>query len=446
MVTQARRSGRVRKPKKYSNDAFEGLDILNSGSSSPVQELEPIDDSSEDEDFVEDAAKKARDDEEEEDEEEGKGYEEEQGDEEDEEDQPRNEDEARDSEIEILSDGNVADKTPKPSKRASRRKRRRTKGIPNPEDSFHSRGLPPSRNFTRKQATNFLVGTDPRDVSQLLRSRSKWAEDITLPHKRPDKQGIGGMSYPVGYTKEKRLSEITNDWKWYNDSGGREAMALAQDKISIDMDSALEYYCRSPLSHKILLGPIKNQQIHDLSLRESLSLEHVWEVDSRSTEGNRSGKVALEKRNGWILNIGSRIRCMDWAPNQERNKQYLAIAASKKAPLGYPEHTPFKPSQPYAASIQIWAFASSTEHDYDLMKMTQTPYLVHVICTEWGSVQQIQWCPAARSSTVSDQQLDSIGLLAGIWSDGYLRILDIRINRSNCDPAQVHGEPKRLPS
>ena len=412
MAPQTRRSGRARKPTKYSNDAFEGLDIVDSGSISPIREPHLLDDTDEDGEFVEEQSREIL-------------------------EQSHNREESSESEVESTSEDDVATEIVTSPKRTSRCK---TRGAQNPQESFHSRGLPPPQKFSQKQAIRVTAGNDEYDVSLLTKSKLKWAEDATLPHKQPDETGCGGMSHPYGYTEEKRLSESTNDWKWYNDGGGRETMALAQDASFLGLDAATSYYCQSPKSHKVLLGSFKDQKAYNIELWESISLKHAWKSNARSIEGGHYRNTAAQERNGWLFNSGGRVLSLDWAPNQEGDIQYLAVVVSKKAPVDHLKHSAFVPTRPYGASIQIWAFTSSRGGEYDTIDMTQAPRLAQVICTEWGSVRRVQWCPAARSFATPDQNLESIGLLAGIWSDGYVRALDVRINGDSHDPAKVHGK------
>ena len=413
MVTQTRRSARVRKPKKYSDDAFEGLNILDSGSNSPKKDPKPSDNISEDGEFVEEKQTNSE-----------AWY-------------PVNGAEFNEPEVDSASDSDAGER----SNLSKRRSHPRTiaTDVQDPQESFHSRGLLPPKKF-KKKAVSFLAGSNDDDTTQVLSSRCKWAEDITLPHRMPNENGNCGMSHPFGYTQDKRLAESTSDWKWYTDGGGAELMISAQDITFLDSDTASEYYCWSQKNHKVLLGPAMNQKIYDLELLQPISLRQVWATAVRPTEGDQSEASAPQERNGWLINSGGRIYGMDWAPNQEEDTQYLAIASSKKPPAGHPERTAFEPTQPYAASIQIWAFASSKERELSFMDMTKIPRLVQVVCTEWGSVRRIQWCPVARSPAVLQQSPASIGLLAGIWSDGYVRILDVKVDPCDNDPLKVHGK------
>lgn len=58
------------------------------------------------------------------------------------------------------------------------------------------------------------------------------------------------------------------------------------------------------------------------------------------------------------------------------------------------------------------------------------PELRLVICTEWGDVKQLKWCPMPRIFRDEDSRGKvSLGLLAGIWTDGHVRILDVQFDK-----------------
>jgi transcription factor C subunit 6 len=87
----------------------------------------------------------------------------------------------------------------------------------------------------------------------------------------------------------------------------------------------------------------------------------------------------------------------------------------------------FIPAPPKPACIQIWSFPVSTESNKQVLDSSTPPKLHLGICTDWGDIKQFKWCPTQRSKAaeITDGMV-SFGLLAGVWGDGKLRVLDVR--------------------
>jgi transcription factor C subunit 6 len=86
----------------------------------------------------------------------------------------------------------------------------------------------------------------------------------------------------------------------------------------------------------------------------------------------------------------------------------------------------FAPTPPKPNCIQIWSFAVSGESGGQVLD-TNTPPRLHLgICTDWGDIKYFKWCPTqGPNAVVIADSIASFGLLAGIWGDGKLRVLDV---------------------
>ena len=408
-----RRTLRERKPnKKYSVDAFQGLNILGSDSEADAEIVQQPQDTEEDEDFAVDKAT-GDDDVGEGDEvsaDEGSGG-------------AGNKTPVEDFEDAMSyassADGPGIGESPKsldekvPWDNAMKR----------PDDSIHSRGLPePAQYGSKDHQLKYLFGTDPEDIIRLVQSRDKWAQDITLPSRRFNGCGSGVM----GHT---RHMEAMTAWDWYYEHGGREWMLRKQDPQLLSLTEARRYLPQySRARHKFLMGPYGKQQVFELAPGSFMRIGEAW-VPAPATE--RAFPESLKsRREGWMLNVGAKVRCLDWAPNQNGNIQYLAVATNDSPPTGHEEPSSavsaFTPGQQTQASIQIWAFrAAGPEYCLD---STRSPELVRVLCTDWGHLRQLKWCPVPRTSRGEEIRGKTlIGLLAGIWSDGHVRVIDIEL-------------------
>lgn len=313
----------------------------------------------------------------------------------------------------------------------------------------HFRGLiEQTKHIQGKEAVmKQFFGSDQRDWVPVLRSRDQWLAEPTLPRRTPDEKDIGGMHHLFSHTEEKRNMEAGVGWDWYYDQGGRELFRERQKSRTLRSNEGIHYIPKaSKPSHKFLMGPYGKQKVFDIPNGHSLSLNDAW-------ANNFSGRAGLKekaKRDGWILNAGTGIRCLDWATNQDAEIQYLAIATMVPRPpnQGLSQVSPaYTPSSPLRSCIQIWAFQAQGLN-YGYMDSTRTPELRLVICTEWGDVKQLKWCPMPR--IFRDEHARgrvSLGLLAGIWTDGHVRILDVRFDkhgsRTTCGKLII---PMHLPS
>ena len=407
-----RKSGRQRVPnKKYTVDAFEDLDILSSESEVGLEALQQLQDSKNDDDFPEDHI-------------------------------DGNEDE--ESLADGVSDGSAiltpeeeyedansyasSDLEGRVQQGTSKGRRRKPKGYTSTRDSdVHSRGMVENlmQADHEKSRIRLFAGSGIEDIVHVVRSRDQWAADPTLPSKEK-------LCHQISHTEEKRQMEATVGWDWYYDQGGRDSFAKKQNVRKLSLEEGVAYLpeaANSTLS--FLMGPYGRQQVSTLALSESLDLEEAWHTASGRSEKNLEGLVSHKRqRLGWMLNVGNRVRCLDWAPNHRGKRQYLALAVAKAStsiPSATPNEAPaFTPSSPSPSGVQIWAFEASTNSTGD----SRPPELQQVLCTEWGEVNQVKWChvPRAERNEALIGRI-SIGLLAGIWSDGCARVLDVQLEK-----------------
>lgn len=436
-ATPARKSARGRVPnKKYSNEAIEILNNILSSDSDADVELPPKLDTSEDEDFRSDAILE--------------------------------ESEADDDDIasgsDALSDGSgvatpeedfedalsYADPDdlldigagPRPIEGLLRRSglygSTRIGRKKNPDTHLHFRGLPGAEKGSSKAShIKSLIGTDPKDLQNFSRAREKWTQDATLPTRKSDKYGRGGMGDPIGH--EKEFEEAEAEWNWYLHHGGKQAMSRIQSLRVLEAPQFSNHIPRSHPEHNFLMGPYGNQKLCSLRVGEVASLDELWRpmvppIDEDN--GHRNYKA----KKGWMLNVGAKIRCLDWAPGHSGKTQYLALAPTCNPPSKFEAPTAFDPSERYPTCIQLWAFSAIGEpYPVESMNMSEPPQLVQVLCTNWGAPRQLRWCPAPRAlPNESEEDKILVGLLAGIWSDGYVRVLDIQLD-VNANASNTHG-------
>jgi transcription factor C subunit 6 len=274
-----------------------------------------------------------------------------------------------------------------------------------------------------------LFGPRSEDLNPILNTRDFWKRQETLPV-RKSKTWPSTLRRSFFESAEGRAKDISTTRSWYANSG-REVFAKGQKSTSLSAEEAMGYLTNDGAeSLNVLCGPVDNPQVYTLKKLSYLSVAEPF----KQKEGRR----------GWLFNLGSRIQDAQWAPNEDGNTQYLAVAVEQKAatesqpkPMENPKAPAFSATIPFPASIQIWAFDANEIGELDV---SQQPRLQLVICTKWGAPKQFRWCPIqanAEKDKAEDQDDVHIGLLAGIWSDGRVRILEVSCPRPAIESSET---------
>lgn len=345
-------------------------------------------------------------------------------------------------------------------------------------DETHNRGIwNPMEHVSKSMHLKLTFGTDDRDLLATIYGRDRWYRgiDSALPSRisldEAESLGDYGPGKTFGVAGEDMEMEATTGWDWYydDDVGGR--LRKRQRIERIDEQTARQRYLPRPQKgeHTVIIGPVDNQKVFHLQQNECLDFGEAWnDIRPRKKKGRKrhdedaedtlpsveakeepSEEPPLNRirpREGWILNMGNKVQCLAWAPNQDGDTQYLAIAVpiteqqknehrAGGEPIGAPA---FTPSELYPAALQIWSFEASKDGGLTKsLDMSCKPKLRLVICTDWGDIRRIAWCPMARRRRDEDDKdgFHSLGLLAGVWGDGVVRVLDIKLG-SNSDTTE----------
>ena len=409
--TPTRKSGRARKPnQKYTNDILETQDLEVSDADDPIPLQRYEEDSRNDQDFhldqtVEEPDLSA--------EEESSAAEQSEG-----------SDNATPAK---LPDYDVSDGEPLAYQE---RPKRRTKRNPLVEN--HSRGTGEKIDITNGSQRRFIesfIGTDEQDVDVHLKGIWKWGSNVSLPTTKCN-NNVGGMSHPISHTSEQREMEATVGWDWYYLEGGKEYFADKQESEVLSVEEGTHYLPKpAEASHSVLMGPYGRQKLLPIPFMQTLNIDDAWS-QARAMNASETGftpvpKAPTKRQDGWILNVGASVQCLEWAPNH-LGTQYLAVSMVPLSDPLYrgqkgkaPAYTPL----PGPSSIQIWTM---NEVDKELLQ----PQLRLVICNEWGHAKQLKWCPMPRQHRDSeDGEQTCLGLLAGVWADGIVRVLDVFFDR-----------------
>jgi transcription factor C subunit 6 len=300
--------------------------------------------------------------------------------------------------------------------------KRPKQALTGPDGAVYNRGLPDT--ITRKSGKAdkrlFLFGSSVKEFGAIEKAFLKWNGQDTLPlHRKPDNIAADSFDYSYWQGETARKHEEAESWKWYFELGGKEIFEKRQNTTKLSNEDGRARVATSEVPERtFLMGPFTDPKLFRLRVGEALSLKDAWQ------QPQAAGFKAVPKnatRAGFILNLGTKIKCTEWAPNHSGTSQYLAISTLHPKELPKNIAPAYTPQPPYPAEIQIWKFAATPRGSID---SDVAPVLKHVFCTKWGDVKVLKWCPAPyeRSSSLAKR---SIGLLAGIWGDGGLRVIDL---------------------
>ena len=300
------------------------------------------------------------------------------------------------------------------------------------EDGSRVRGCLFHPSVRNKNVTiHELAGDDQFFIDKIKAEKHKYVGTFTVPFRDTNAPGQSGLCHPEVYDDIVREAEKRNFLSWYEERQGWQTMAEAQSTQRCDLHSRKLYVDTELPPQDLLLGPYNAQHHFTLDFADSISVSQAWQTAISATENGDDYDENASDRSAWILNLGSRMLSMDWAPNQGGHYQYLAVSVMKPQPTDIPRVSSFEPSEPYEANVQIWAFSTLSNNGATLMDTRKKPKLAHVMCIKWGTVRRLLWCPAA---VLIGENSKSIGLLATISTDGFIRVTDVCVDVESNNP------------
>ncbi|KAB8229944.1 transcription factor TFIIIC subunit TFC6 [Aspergillus alliaceus] len=332
-------------------------------------------------------------------------------------------------------------------------------------DEMHSRGAHSSLDRMGKMVhLRTMFGTDEKDLLSIIYARERWSGGVDSGF--PTRDSLNEAPYvpdcgygpTFGVAPEDMKTERTRGWDWYydDDVGGRLRKRQHLEEITEKEAYGVFIPRAKEKKHTVLIGPVDDQKMFTLGHHESFDFGEAFgeaKVREKVKPGNAGkpkGKASMQEdsasrkrknREGWILNLGQKVQCMAWAPNQSGLTQYLAVTTplskeeKEQCPDLFKEQgaPAFRPSPPYPCALQLWTFKAEREESLTKhIDMNSKPRLRMALCTKWGDLRRMAWCPMRRESREEDDEdpLRSVGLLAGVWGDGYVRVLDIKLSRA----------------
>ncbi|KAK5169878.1 uncharacterized protein LTR77_005856 [Saxophila tyrrhenica] len=257
-----------------------------------------------------------------------------------------------------------------------------------------------------------FYGGEMEDAKPAYAAREKWGMDERV---LPKRSAMGRSGYVDEAGMGRREKEEAGLWEG---CGGLEACFAGQRWEETGESKGREYLRGEKAA--FLMGPFMAPQRYELSVGGSMPLREAWKEDAA-----RMQKRPTNYKNGFMLNAGGRVNCLAWAPHQHGQYQYLAVSVLSERPTTQPSdeesEAPAFSSQTRAkSSIQIWAFGRQESGTVDTAAGC---HLTAVLCTDWGDIKELKFCPSPTANPPSSNDTVDLGLLVGIWSDGSIRVL-----------------------
>ncbi|KAK7902384.1 hypothetical protein LTR67_002029 [Exophiala xenobiotica] len=320
-----------------------------------------------------------------------------------------------------------------------------------------SRGLAPIHNRAAKSLIySYTFGPEVEDLQDVLRARDTWLKgrDATLPSRltlsvalnQSDSSGQhGSQTAKGGSSKHSTFKSVSESWI--------DSVLDYQILTQLEDEELYEkYFSRHRPSHSVVLGPFDRQQQYPLDHCSPFDFGWAWP----KSEGSADDQASLSSERyheGWLINVGERVNCLAWAPQHE-GVQYLAVAtkctsAQRHLATGKENLRPaFHPSPLFPSAIQIWAFPTKATDIPGIrtFAMDLKPKLVMMVCTEWGNIRGMEWCPLdhppIQDTSISDPKPSPVGFLGILSTDGCAHILGIPCppNQSSASPTAFKAE------
>ena len=304
--------------------------------------------------------------------------------------------------------------------------RRSFKPAPSIGPQTYTRGL----NDALSTATNndqkrrLLFGSAVEDARAAYAAKGRWAGMPCLPGRVGDGAG-------------RRAEEEKRAW---DARGGMDACFARQIFSTIGEDEARDYLPEGEGSEcSFLMGPYSNQHLYKLAVGKSMRLMDAWGDDGPRKQG-RPKIIRSNYKNGFMINLGARVHCLEWAPHQHGQSQYLAVSMLPKRqsdhpPFQAPEAPAFTPQPPHKASIQIWKLKRRQDGTIDTEAGCK---LAAVLCTDWGDVKEFKYCPMPIAKSEPSSNTIDLGLLAVLHGDGTVRVLRLNAIPQTSNTTHIH--------
>lgn len=272
----------------------------------------------------------------------------------------------------------------------------------------------PLKRWTRFHDMVILLYGDRDDYSKIVSQITRaWWDFQVLPPRPVHEKHIRLSAHPwtdASYAKQQQ-SRIADRLRKHANDG-----CAIQSATVMDAAHVYSTFLPSPDAElTLILGDHEENQAFSLRPGNSIYLsEYGIPVQETADSAPISG--------GWMLDVGGIVVAMNWAPTSDQHAQFLAMSIIPDADQAYQpdlSKAPTAESQ-QEGSVQIWKFDVEKDDAGVVRPALRPPQLVQAVCSLWGRIAKIQWCPIP----IGDEEASS--LLGVLCSDGRLRIVEVK--------------------
>jgi transcription factor C subunit 6 len=266
-----------------------------------------------------------------------------------------------------------------------------------------------------------IVGPGEEDIIAQLRARDAWENALPLPMRTEREKYGGGMMRSPYHTAERQAREAKEGQQWYTTEGKATFRKLQViDSIPGREDTAF-VDAKHMTKEFFLYGTIRSPKLYELSLLQTFNLSKVVLSDS-----------SQRSKSGWIIKTIPNVRVLEWAPHHNGSFQYLLVAS--RSSIGDKSEgsngTAFEKGKPFTSCFYIWRFRTKASGNFHEMDSTLAPQLRAIVSFDWDGLKEAKWCPVSTISN-PDEGFERIGLLAGVFLDGSVRVIDVSVPKSD---------------
>ncbi|KAH7035241.1 uncharacterized protein B0I36DRAFT_317939 [Microdochium trichocladiopsis] len=279
----------------------------------------------------------------------------------------------------------------------------------------------PLKRWTRFHDMVILLYGDRDNYSRIVsRITRAWWDFQVLPPRPVHQKHIDLSAYPwtaSTYSEEQR-ARLGDRLRMHADNGGSR-----QSSAILTPEAAFSSFLPSTNAKlTALIGGHGYQKAYLTQQGSSIFL---------SEDGSPASITAddVPVSGGWLLDVGGIVVAINWAPSSSQRDQLLAMSVIPEADQAYQQDlskAPTTSTQP-EGSVQIWKFPVERGRDGTMRPSRRPPQLMHAVCSLWGRVARLQWCPIP----IGHDEVAS--LLAILCADGKLRVVEAKMLGGSSD-------------
>ncbi len=148
-------------------------------------------------------------------------------------------------------------------------------------------------------------GSAPGDFEPAVAAQNRWAAQTVLPSRKEAVHGRGGM-HASYYADDDLLEKAAEkDRKAWRKHGGFETLFARQTIESITHAQASAYIGADSSEAAFVMGTHDDQKLYKLPVGGSMSLRDASPHNKAKSQSDRPG---------FLLNVGAKVQCLEWAP------------------------------------------------------------------------------------------------------------------------------------